>query len=74
MTIDRTLVIETVVPPVAGSDRPTRDQKKKATRARWREWQQLLDEGVYETRAELARAMELSRAAVTQGLERLREG
>jgi len=68
LTIDRTLVVEVVVPRAAAVDRPTREQMKEATRARWREWQRMLDEGVYPTKAALARAMGLSRAAVTRGL------
>jgi Mn-dependent DtxR family transcriptional regulator len=44
---------------------------KAATRERWRRCQRLLDEGVYETRADLAREMGVSRAAVTQGLKKL---
>ncbi|MDP7113413.1 MAG: GntR family transcriptional regulator [Myxococcota bacterium] len=39
--------------------------------ARWREWRRLLDEGAYPSKAELARAMGVSRAAVTQALRRL---
>lgn len=46
-----------------------------ATRAssleRYRHWRQLLDDGVYPTRAALARAEEGSRAAVPLGLGRL---
>ena len=44
---------------------------KAATRAHWREWQQMLDKGVYESRAALARGEGVSRAAVTQGLRKL---
>ena len=36
--------------------------------ARAREWARLLSEGVYASRADLARAMGVTRAAVTQGL------
>lgn len=39
--------------------------------ARWREWRRMLDEGVYGTKAELARGEGVSRAAVTMGLRRL---
>jgi len=39
--------------------------------ARWREWRRMLDEGVYATRADLARGEGVSRAAVTAGLRRL---
>lgn len=38
---------------------------------RARAWQRMLDEGVYESRAALARGERVSRAAVTQGLRRL---
>ncbi len=41
---------------------------------RGRQWQQLLDEKVYPSRAALARAEGVSRAAVTQALARLGEG
>lgn len=41
---------------------------------RGRRWQQLLDEGVYPSRAALGRAEGVSRAAVTQALARLEEG
>ena len=62
-----------VVPIVPEKEtRPTRGQMKAATRARWREWQRLLDEGTYLTRADLARAECMSRTAVTQGLAKLR--
>ncbi len=39
--------------------------------ARWREWRRMLDEGVYATRADLARGEGVSRAAVTRGLGRV---
>jgi hypothetical protein len=42
-----------------------------ATRAQWAEWRQLLDDGVYGSKAELAWAMGVSRAAVTKGLAKL---
>ena len=48
--------------------RPTRDQMKAGTLARWSEWRCLLDEGVYRNKAELARAAGVSRSAVTKGL------
>ena len=54
-----------------GRRRPTREQNKAATRARWRDWQRMLDEGVYESRAELARGEGVSRAAVTRALVKL---
>ena len=38
---------------------------------RWREWLRMLDEGVYATKAELARGEGVSRAAVTMGLGKL---
>jgi hypothetical protein len=61
-----------VVPVFPVPDRrPTRNQMKAATRARWREWRRLLDEGVYGSKAELARGEGVSRAAVTKGLAKL---
>ena len=50
---------------------PTLAETKAATRARWREWQRMLGEGEFGSRAELARAMGVSRAAVTQALRKL---
>ena len=38
------------------------------------EWQRLLDEGIYATKAELARGEGVSRAAVTMGLRRQAAG
>ncbi len=38
---------------------------------RWREWAKMLADGVYGSRAELARGEGVSRAAVTQGLRLL---
>ena len=71
LTIDRTLVIEVLVRRIPPRVHPTREQMKDETRARWTAWQRMLDEGVYETRAELARAIGVSRAAVSQGLRRI---
>ena len=71
MTIDRTLVVEVVVPRTIRREHLTCEHMKAATRERWGEWQRLLDEGEYGSKAELARAMGVSRAAVTQGLRRL---
>ena len=68
MTIDRTLVVEVVVPLALRRKRLTCEQMKAATRVRWQEWQRMLDEGVYESRAALARGEGVSRAAVTKGL------
>jgi len=51
---------------------PSLAETKAATRARWREWQRMLDDGVYESKAVLARGEGVSRAAVTQGLRKLR--
>ena len=53
--------------------RAMRKTEKKQVRgeARWREWRRMLDEGVYATKAELARGQGVSRAAVTIGLRRL---
>jgi DNA-directed RNA polymerase sigma subunit (sigma70/sigma32) len=43
------------------------DREEKVAR-----WRRLLDDGVYPSRAELARAEGVSRAAVTQALRRSR--
>jgi hypothetical protein len=50
---------------------PTRSETKAITQARWREWRRLLDEGVYPTRAALARGEGVSRAAVTKRLRQI---
>jgi hypothetical protein len=49
----------------------TGEKKQVRGEARWREWRRMLDEGVYATKAELARVEGVSRAAVTMGLRRL---
>jgi len=54
-------------PPRRRSKR-TREEIREAAEARAGEWQRLLDDGVYGSRAELARAMGVSRAAVTRAL------
>ena len=71
LTIDRTLVVEVVVPRAIRREHLTRERMIDATRERWGEWQRLLDEGVYDSKAELARSIGVSRAVVTQGLRRL---
>jgi len=38
---------------------------------RWREWKRLLEDGTFKTASDLARAIGVSRAAVTQGLKKL---
>lgn len=38
---------------------------------RWARWQRMLDDGVYATKANLARGEGVSRAAVTMGLRNL---
>ncbi len=70
LTIDRTLVVEIVVESVQARRRRGRPPRRTGP-DRWREWQRLLDDGSYGSRAELARAVGVSRAAVTQGLRRL---
>ena len=45
--------------------------KRETGPERWVRWQRMLDEGVYATRAELARGEGVSRAAVTLGLGKL---
>ena len=71
MTIDRTLMVEVVVPCFVGDDRPSREQMLEATQERWRGWKHMLDEGVYPTMAKLAKGVGVSRAAVTLGLRKL---
>ena len=53
--------------------RPTRTELRARRAAQVARWHSLLDEGVYSTRAALARAESVSRAAVTQGLGPVRE-
>jgi len=53
---------------MAGKEPDAEATMKPEKGARAREWARLLAEGVYGSRAELARAMGVSRAAVTQGL------
>jgi len=60
-----------VVPELSLRDCLTREQMREATRDRWRSWQQALDEEVYRSQAELARAVGVSRAAVSKGLGKL---
>jgi hypothetical protein len=48
---------------------PSKPRPKAGERGR--RWAQMLEEGVYPTRAALARAEGVSRAAVTQGLGRV---
>ena len=56
----------------AGKAEEVRPKVEKGARAR--EWKRMLEEGVYGSRAELARAMGVSRAAVTQAMSGCREG
>ena len=53
--------------PIGGDVRPPKDSGPR----RWRRWRRLLEDGVYASRADLARAEGVSRAAVTQGLRKL---
>jgi hypothetical protein len=64
----RTWRLETWLPTKEPVESPVRRRRGEAGPLRWRK---LLDDGVYATRAELARAEGVSRAAVTQGLGRL---
>ena len=66
-------MVEVVVPQAPRGERMIREEMRVATRERWREWQRLLDEQVYESRAALARGEGVSRAAVTQGLAKWTE-
>jgi len=85
-TIGRTWEIGVVVPGAREALREARKKRRERRRARkrteprlhrgperWREWQRLLDEGVYPTKAALARGEGVSRAAVTQGLFKLQK-
>lgn len=58
--------VDLATPPRPAPELP---RPRKAGRAA--EWQRLLDEGTYRSRAELARAVGVSRAAVTKALGRL---
>jgi hypothetical protein len=49
-------------------------KRRESGPERWARWQRMLDEGVYASRAELARAEGVSRAAVTMGLRKLSAG
>ena len=46
-----------------------KDERRETGPERWARWRRLLEEGVYKSRAELARAEGVTRAAVTQGLK-----
>jgi hypothetical protein len=65
------------LPMVGVRFEPREDRRRKRRRRRReplrraREWERLLAEGRFSSRAELARAMGVSRAAVTQALRRL---
>ena len=52
-----------------------KERSEKAVRGveRWRQWKAMLDSGEVETKAELARKVGVSRAAVTVGLRKLEE-
>jgi len=43
---------------------------KETEPERWARWRRMLDEGVYATKAELARGEGVSRAAATMGLKK----
>jgi len=54
---------------------PDQTQRKRGVKGgRAAEWQRLLIEGVYKSKADLARAMGVSRAAVTQALAKANVG
>ncbi len=71
MTLGGSMDIDPAKARSARRKGPSLAETKAATMARWREWRRLLDEGAYPSKAELARAMGVSRAAVTQALRRL---
>jgi len=77
LTVGRTWEIEVLVPAARAALRKARKRRQRRARKtpaeprgpeRWREWRRMLDEGVYPTKAALARGEGVSRAAVTQGL------
>ena len=45
-------------------------ERRRSGPERWREWRHLVDEGVFASKAELAREEGVSRAAVTMGLRK----
>lgn len=51
--------------------RAGKNQAEPRGPVRWRVWQRMLDEGIYSTKAALARDEGVSRAAVTIGLRKL---
>ena len=56
--------------PAARVGRVKKESERRETGPeRWARWRRLLEEGVYKSRAELARAEGVTRAAVTQGLK-----
>ena len=86
LTVGRTWETEVLVPGAREALRKARTRRRQRRRAtkrkepgqlrgpeRWREWQGMLDEGVYPTKAALARSEGVSRAAVTLGLRKLEQ-
>ena len=71
MTTARTWEIVVEVKRFQRARAMKRSEKTLRGEARWREWRRMLDEGVYATKAELARGEGVSRAAVTTGLIKL---
>lgn len=71
---ERTWRVDADVPRKDRRDRDRTVEKPASARlpsgARAAEWSRLLAEGVYPSKADLARAMGVSRAAVTQALRR----
>jgi len=77
LSIGRTWTVETVVQSATTGAGPhmrharSPGPRKPRGPARWREWQRMLDEGLYPTRAALAEGEGISRAAVSKGLRKV---
>lgn len=73
MTTGGTWTFEARYRPSARIGRAKKPPERRETGPeRWARWRRMLDEGVYKSRAELARAEGVTRAAVTQALLRAR--
>jgi hypothetical protein len=73
LTKGGTWIFETRYRSVANVGRLKENSQRRETGPeRWARWRKLLDEGTYKSRAELARAEGVTRAAVTQALKAIR--
>lgn len=71
MSTGGTWTFEARYRPVARVGRvKEKGERRETGPERWARWRRMLDEGVYKSRAELARAEGVTRAAVTQALGR----